>query len=761
MNQSLIRAELKAIFTNRKILIPIIAVLFIPVLYAGMFLWAFWDPYERLSDLPVAIVNEDEGAEFEGEELLLGNELVDELKESKEFNFQFVSRTEAYEDLENRNYYMVVEIPEDFSENATTLLDDEPKKLELKYVPNESFNFLSAQIGDTAMKEIKAELQKNVTKTYAEAIFDQVDEMADGLGEASDGAKELNDGALELKDGSDELKENLMTLASKSLEFQEGVFLVDEGSGELVAGIESLNDGLGQLVAGHEQLLNGVQDVAGGTNDLAAGISTLQSGLTTVDEKMNEMSRGMQEAANGASQLSEAMPTLQEKTNLLASGATDVANGIAALQQELLAQEESMAMLVASLQQMLPEEQFNQIVAQLPTDTESAQLKQGLEELKMGSLQVAEGTKQLSSTVEQQLTPTIQQLSSGMSQLTEGQKQLTTGVHELSVGSTALQDGVSQLQAGEAELVAGSATFQQKLSEAYAGTEELLTGGKSLNDGLNQLTDGSVQLSDGANQLAEGSVTLADGTEKLTDGTTEMFEKLSEAAEEANEVDTSDATYDMMAEPVQVQNEGIHKVPNYGTGFAPYFMSLGLFVGALVLSVVFPFRDTVQMPKSGLQWFFSKFGLLISFGIIQSLFVDAILLVGLGIEVESIPLFILMTIATSLAYIAIVHMLVTILDNPGRFVAILILIIQLTASAGTFPLELIPTALQNVNALLPMTYSISALKAVISSGDYAFMWQNAIVLLAFTMIPAIMTATYLSVKYKKSYANYATEELGA
>lgn len=213
MKKSLFFTELKDILSNKKVLIPIIAVIFVPILYAGMFLWSFWDPYDHLQDMPVAIVNEDTGAFYEDENLQLGNDLVDKLKENEEFQFHFASKEEAYKDLKNQEYYLLVEIPKNFSENATTLLDEKPKKLKLKYVPNESFNFLSSQIGETAVNEIKAAISNEITATYAETMFDKVDDMAVGLGKAGDGAGELNDGANDLNDGTKTLNDNLEILA--------------------------------------------------------------------------------------------------------------------------------------------------------------------------------------------------------------------------------------------------------------------------------------------------------------------------------------------------------------------------------------------------------------------------------------------------------------------------------------------------------------------------------------------------------------------
>ncbi|MGA9227570.1 MAG: YhgE/Pip family protein, partial [Mesobacillus sp.] len=243
MKNKLLQQELLAIFRNKKLLIPIIAVIFIPVLYSGMFLWAFWDPYEHLSDLPVAIVNEDSGAMIEGEQLELGDNLVEKLQESKDFSFDYVDKAEGEKGLKEQKYYMLIKIPENFSENATTLLDDTPKKLELIYMPNESFNFLSAQIGETAAERIKASVSEKVSETYAETMFDKIGELADGLDKASDGASELMDGAGKLKNGSNELYENLSVLAGKSVEFNNGMLSAKSGIKEVANGANSLASG--------------------------------------------------------------------------------------------------------------------------------------------------------------------------------------------------------------------------------------------------------------------------------------------------------------------------------------------------------------------------------------------------------------------------------------------------------------------------------------------------------------------------------------
>jgi putative membrane protein len=135
----------------------------------------------------------------------------------------------------------------------------------------------------------------------------------------------------------------------------------------------------------------------------------------------------------------------------------------------------------------------------------------------------------------------------------------------------------------------------------------------------------------------------------------------------------------------------------------------------------------------------------------------SLLLYGLDLEVESVPLFLLFSIITSLTFIALIQLLVTTLGDPGRFIAIIILILQLTTSAGTFPLELIPNALQPISAILPMTYSVSGLKAVISSGDFSFMWHNMAILAGYLSTFMFLTFCYFHFKHKHQFEILVSE----
>ncbi len=972
----LLRKEFTQIIKSKKILIPIIAVLFVPILYAGMFLWAFWDPYKQLDDLPVAVVNLDKGAVFDGKPIEVAKGLVDNLKDNTSFKWEFVSEKEAKKGMEGRKYYMLVRIPDDFSSNATTLLKDEPKPLNLEYIPNESLNFLSSQIGGTAIEKIKGEVASTLTKTYAEKMFDSIQDVSKGLADGAEGASKLHDGSNELHDGSSKVTDGLHTLQGKSGEMKDGVQkladgsnkLVDgsgkvtnglnvlnsktgemqvgigklvDGSGKVTDGLHVLNSnaGIGKLVDGSGKVTNGLNMLNSKTSEMQTGIGKLQdgsqkvtAGLNTLNGKTGEMQTGIGKLQDGSKKVTNGLKTLVSQSGELKTGTIDLSNGMEQLvggqsqlegasqkiekgledldrtvknsaadlkemqskgpsilntvnekingaganvnqlnefTQSTAGDAKNAAQDVANLQKQiesLPKEyqeqlqpfitsavkstatvqqkaagvaggtnKLNEEVKQLKSEinqktgdsqnklpntekldsltnsieklvgvqkvfigdfqefgkklneakegankfkNESGQLIDainqladgsgkvtgGLDILSAGANQMAGGVNQLADGSSQvtggldTLSAGANQMAGGVNQLADGSSQVTGGLGTLSVGVTKLADGSSQVTGGLGTLSVGANQMAGGVTQLADGSGQVTTGLGNLNGGLNKMSTGSTQLIDGVNKLADGSGKVTDGLVKVNDGSGELAEKLGEGAEKTGEVKGTDKTYDMFASPVKVKTEKMAEVPNYGTGFTPYFLSLGLFVGALLLSIVYPLRDTVGVPKSGFSWFISKFGVLLSVGIIQAVVADVILLFGLGVEVQSIPYFILFSIVTSLAFIALIQCLVTAFGDAGRFIAIITLIIQLTTSAGTFPLELIPKFLQPFNAWLPMTYSVSGLKAVVSSGDFDFMWQNVGVLMIFIVVLSLGTIASLTWMHKRQFKNIAENQ---
>lgn len=861
-------AEIRSILRSPKKLIETAAIILVPILYAGMFIWSFWDPYGHLEKLPVAVVNEDKGAQMEGEHLALGDKLVKNLKEKDSFDFHFVDQQTAEKKLKDNQYYMIIEIPEDFSKNATTLLDKNPQKLQLNYIQNQAMNYTSSKIEESAMTKIKSSVAEQVTKTYAEEVFGKVKEMANGYRSAGNGAKSLAKGSGKLKDGAVVLRkgtENLLTGATAlndgigrvhngaadlnkgALKLYNGSRTLGEGIAQVDSGAVSLKNHLAQLAASSVTFSNGLSEAKSGADKVANGSKTLASGMNQLASASGQLLDASKQLQTGAGKVADGSAKLSNGLNALTSGTAQVQNGVKELQQQLpekLAEgitskmemeknkKENMETRLTSLQpqidemsgsmfdqqkaqaehlrcqleQVLPAETYQTVYKQVLSNYLSNYTKEKKQEFQqafrdkvkkqlLASLTSGSASSQaaLQSQIQQAINPYFKKLNDGLA-----------NIGELAKGANRLNDGAQQLASGQNAFVKNATIFNEKLQQAASGANSLESGATAVASGLGQLSGGSGQLVNGTKQLAEGSSALAEGTGKLAEGSNELTNgtqslangssvlvkgtsqllngagqlqsgskqlnngagslvsgtgqlnagadklsnKLGKAADQAGAINPTDATYNMMSSPVRLNHDAVTKVPNYGTGLAPYFLSLGLFVGGLLLTIIYNVKDPAIMPKNGVTWFLGKFGVMALIGILQSLLADFILLDLLKLHVQSVPLFIFATIVTSLTYMAIIQFLVAAFANPGRYIAIIILILQLTTSAGTFPLELIPKPLQAAHDLMPMTYSLQMFKAVISSGDFSFMWQNADKLSVFFAAFIFLSLLYFVVKFR-------------
>ncbi|WP_431028556.1 YhgE/Pip family protein [Lysinibacillus sp. LZ02] len=722
----MIKAEWLKIFKTRKMFVSIIAILFIPVLYSGMFLWAFWDPYAHLKSMPVAIVNEDKGAELDGEQLALGDALTEKLVDSEQFKFIEVDSDKAEKQLKERDYYILIKIPENFSQHATTLLNEHPEKLTLEYIPNEGFNFLSAQIGETAMDRIKAEVNKEVSKTYAEKLFVSMTALGDGFNEAADGAGKLDEGAQKIANGADDLQGYLEQLAASTIELSDGSKTLQEGTQSAATGAAQLAEGVTKLQNGAAQLADGANTAAQGAGQLQQGVTDYTNGVAQVAKGQETVTAGQANLAANLEKLATGTAGLDDSIATLASGSESVTAGV--------------EQLMATLQP---------IMANLPEENQQ-QLSQSLAQLQASSTKISGGLGQLAANTGG-LDDNIAELSQGATQLSSGQQQIAAGVEQLINKSAALTAGATNLAEGNATLASGMQQFVAGTNSAATGANDLAAGLNQLVSGSGKLTDGTTVLAEKSGELSQGATTLADGSKELVDGTSTLAGKLSDASDKVD-VNASDDHYDMLAAPVEVEKSSINHVPNYGSGFAPYFISLGLFVGALLVSIVFPLVEPATRPTSGFKWFLSKVSVLAVVGIIQSVITAAVVIGGLGLEVDNLLVFMGTCIVTSFTFLAMIQLLVSVMGDPGRFVAIIILILQLTTSAGTFPLELVPNQLHVFNAILPMTFSVQAFKAAISTGDTSFLLYNWSILGIYIVVCLALCLGYFALLFTKRYS---------
>ncbi|MCJ2144976.1 YhgE/Pip domain-containing protein [Bacillus sp. B19-2] len=704
----------RELITNKKLLISVIGVLFIPLIYSSIFLAAYWDPYGNVDQLPVAVVNSDKGTTYEGKDLHIGDDLVKELKKNDKFDWHFTTKEKALKGLQNEEYYMVVEIPENFSKDASTVMDKHPKKLNLIYHTNAGRNYVGAQISDKAIEQLQRSIGSEITEQYAEVIFDNFGKIAKGLGEASEGAGKLDKGLKDAKEGSETLKKNLEKLAKSQIQFNK------DGMEKFGAAFNTLNDKIHELDSGLAQFLEKSGQLHSGAQQLQQGMPQIVAGLEQMNEKAQMISKLEEAISNEKIQQLETALSNAEKAKKEIS---QISKNIDELEAALKNQHSEVKQIIES-SNMLTQEQ------------KAALMKQVDE--KIGTVKLPEFDK-LKAQI-----PDVSQLPdlSGLKQKLEELKQVPSNVNKLYKGSQKVQQGLDAL-------TNGLGAYNEKFAEAKSGSSKIAEGSQTLVGKFGDLQSAADKLKDGSSKLAEGAKSLDEGLGKLSNGSGELFDKLSDAADQTGDIQAGDENYNMFSDPVDVKGDKIDPVSNYGTGLTPYILSLGLFVGALMITVVFDVKEPAVRPESAFGWFMSKFSVLFAVGILQAAIACTIILSGIGLEVQSVWRFYVFSMIMSITCLAIIQFLAATMGNPGRFIAVILLVLQLGGSGGTFPLALVPKFFQVIHSALPMTYSIAGYRAVISSGDYAYMWEQAAVLGGVAIVMMALTLIYFKVLLRK------------
>ncbi|WP_251944976.1 YhgE/Pip domain-containing protein [Latilactobacillus sakei] len=421
----MIQNEFKFIAKNKIIMISLIAIMFIPFLYSVFFLKSVWDPYGSTGELPVAVVNNDQPATYNGETLSAGKDMVKELKKNDQLGWRFVSAKKAKQGLKDKEYYTVVTLPKNFSANAATVLDKNPKKMQIQYETNDSLNFIGEVISEMGAKELNTQVRETVTKAYAQVMFKQVKTAGKGFSTAASGAKKLTKGSVTLSDGLntytagvDKVNDGVMTMKTSVTPLSDGIQKLAAGSGALNTGLQTLNSKTGALASGASQL--------------DSGANQLNTGLQTLNSKTGALASGASQLNDGAGQLNTGLQTLNSKTGALASGAKDLNDGAGQLSNGVKDYTTGTSVLSSGLKDITDNNQkLNAGVSTLAESTE--QLPAGVAGVYVLNSVVSQNLGQVDSQLKAQADSMKQftAMPTQMASVNNDSKQLATLLEEL------------------------------------------------------------------------------------------------------------------------------------------------------------------------------------------------------------------------------------------------------------------------------------------------------------------------------------------
>ena len=720
-------------------------VILIPIIYSFFYLKSYWNPYGDLTGLKIAVVNLDDGEDNENQ----GAEFLKSLQDDGTFDICPVSLDEANEGMQNGDYYATITTPSNFTKllNSTSTTDKQISTI--TYSPNQASNYLSSQIINSAVKTMEINLQAKVSSAIAGNLADNLKSVPDSLETVSDASSQLLDGSKTLTSGLKEISDGTSKLNNSYTEFDNGVNSASDGSKSLKSGIDQVNSGVDSLSTGSNSLNTAISQINAGVDELskkgADGMKSLSNGITSVDDGACNLNTNLSAYVDGTKQLASG-------TTAYVTGASGVFNGIDKYIKSVNSSNEQMATFLASVANLKtssdPEAQKLAIKAQAIIDSN------GTSELKNGEDQIRAGIVQLTAS-NSTLTTGATTLLNSSDALKAGSNSLYAGTQQLAQGSASLgqiTSGITNLKSALNQVQTGTKSLQSGVGTLKIGTTKLASGSDSLQSGLITLSDSSSQIKSALNTLDTGTTSAYTGSTQLTSGLQEFNDEINKNIDTTNnDLKKLSGIEDFAEDPVEFKTEAYGEVNSYGIAFTPLFLCIGLWVGALMCYVVLYYD---QKHRFGILDHDNKHKFIqnivyIALGAVQGVIVAALLKLGLGFEVQDIGLYYFASILIGITFTSIIQFLIRNFGDVGKFLALIILVLQLAASGGTFPVETIDKGFQAVTPFLPMTYSIKLLREVLVPTATNFKSNYIMILLAITICTLVITYIVDIFKAKK------------
>jgi putative membrane protein len=452
---SLVRAELARLTATPLARLAFIALMIVPLLYGGAYLWANRDPYAKLDQIPAAIVNLDAGATLDGEHVDYGKDVTKEAIDGADFKWTKTSAADARSGVRNGTYDFVVTIPHDFSEHLVSAQSDDPTQAKLVMTTADTNSYLASTIAEQAGKTMRTAVAERVGKQAAKTLLVGLADVRDSLGDAVDGAGELASGTAKADSGAHQLA---------------------DGTGKLSSGAAELASGTADLPSQTQQLNSGAQQVASGASTLASGLASAQQQTAALPSQTQQLNSGAQQVAAGNKQLADTVDSYSaDVESLRPLDAETVISGITDnLPEGVELTEEQQAALQSTVTDAVT--RVNTAGASAKSTYETT--KSSVDKLRDGSAQVAAGTSSLASAA-----PT---LASGISSAATGASTLASGAAQVADGTSKLASAAPTLSSGASQLATGAKTADQGASSLASGLDELTTGSSKLASSLDE-----------------------------------------------------------------------------------------------------------------------------------------------------------------------------------------------------------------------------------------------------------------------------------
>ncbi|MDD5984016.1 MAG: YhgE/Pip domain-containing protein [Turicibacter sp.] len=698
------KEDLKRIFTNYAALIVILALCILPSLYAWFNIKASWDPYgqQATSQIKIGVINNDKGTEFNGKLINIGDQVVDQLKENDLMGWQFVDEAEGEKALEEGTFYATIMIPDNFSQDITSLVTSDVKKGQMIYRVNEKINAIAPKLTSKGATGV----QENINQTIVETVSGILFEAGKGLG------LEIQETVLpQLSHVYDQLEE----LISKF--------------GDMNSLVQTAHNGGIQL----KDLIASIQ------TDLPLIETTITSAKTTITSLESFMD-------TSKSALSDFMPTLKNDLLLIQTIADELNTYVSQIEEAILSGSDKAPELIENL--ITKVESTQSLVQSFVKVLESFnKFPAGRFDDLISQLQGVNGELDKAKDFLQQLHDTT--VNGGEPNLTV-LNNIKTLLSSVSSTASAIYNRfdsaiVPSLNNVIDQAYSTATNVLQVLKEAEAKLPDvaslLNTAYEGADKGIDAIEYINSKLPEAENKVREVTAKLGDINESQS--LQEVLTLLQEAVTERQ---------NFMSSPVDLVEETIFPMHNYGTAMTPFYSVLAQWVGMTLLISMLSVHAKGEYRPS--EEYFGKFLLFATIALVQGLIIALGDLYLLNIYCVNPGLFIVGILFTSITFTFIVYSLVSVFGNVGKVVSIILLVLQVAGSGGTFPIQLTPKFFQIINPFLPFTYAISFARESIG-GVVENVLAKDIIIMCIYSVGAVLISLFLKKPINKLLHGFA------
>lgn len=719
--------DLKNIGTNWVAMVLIGGLIILPSLYAWFNIAASWDPYGNTDQIPIGIVNEDEGATVRDQEIHAGDEVVKSLKENRSLDWKFVDREKAMDKLEYGDYFAVIVIPKNFSESLGTVISDQPEKADVEYYVNEKINAIAPKITEKGASAIVEQVTSNFISTVNEIIF----EIFNDLGV--------------------EIEKNLPDIEK----FEDYLFTLEKNLPEIHDKLNQTSEDANS--AG--DLINKAQDV------LPRAKEVTSSGLKTIDNTTNFLNQAEDRLNKISPQIDKDLEKIQKMVSDTNSFVHEIDTSSIEFGEEkqisdsINSQIEKTLQSIGTIKGALKQVQ-EQNISNAPSNEQENQPDEGENEEENEN----ETEKETENNI--QVNPNQETINKAISELENMEQQLTNLQTQGSEIKSLAEKRKGQVEEAFSSIKERAETVNERVDafvKEYKETieptvrNEVASAKQTLTEAREILVGIQSTIPEVESILNRTEGNLGDGKETLNKVLGEfpyINDKVNELANrirniqkdtDINEIiqllqNNPEAEKGFFAEPVVLNQHKVFPIENYGTGMTPFYTVLSLWVGGLLLISLM--STEIHGPRAenytGRQIYFGRLLTFLSIGLFQTLIVTLGDLYLLDVNIKEPLWFILFGILCSAVFVTMVYTVVSVFGDVGKAIAIIMLVLQIAGSGGTYPVVLLPKFFQVISPFLPFTYAVGIMREAVGGIVWEKVAHDVVFLVIFAILALIL-----------------------